>query len=87
MEQVSRHTRIVTKVMEAAYKLDKVDCDKERICYLVTDEEWNQLVAYAQQFSFQECSMPGGNIATMQFAGIEVIKRSAVSASTDEVPK
>jgi hypothetical protein len=80
MEQISLHTRIVTKVMEVAYKLDKVDCDKERICYLVTDEEWDQLVRYAGQFSFQDCSVPGSSLSTMRFAGIEIIKRSADSA-------
>jgi hypothetical protein len=77
------HTRIITKVMEAAYKLDKVDCDKERICYLVTDEEWHQICEYARQFSFQETSVPDGRVVTMRFAGIEIIKRSAVQPAGD----
>lgn len=81
MEQHSRHTRIVTKVLEAAYKLDRAMCDKERIAYLVTDEEWYQLCEYARQFSFQNCSVPDGKVVTMQFSGISVIKRSALSAS------
>lgn len=73
-----RHTRIVSKVLEASHKLDRAQCDKERICYLVTDEEWRQLCDYARQFSFDQTSMPDGQVSTMQFAGIEIIKRSSI---------
>lgn len=79
MDKVGLHTRIVTKVMEAAYKLDKAACDKERICYLVTDEEWWQLIRYAEQFNFESCSLPGVAMKTMRFAGIEIIKRSSLA--------
>ena len=79
MDKVGLHTRIVTKVMEAAYKLDKAQCDKERICYLVTDEEWRQLCEYSRQFSFQQTSVPDCRVSTMRFAGIEIIKRSSLT--------
>lgn len=79
MDNVSLHTRIVTKVMEAAYKLDKAACDKERICYLVTDEEWQQLIRYAEQFNYDSCSLPSVSMKTMKFAGIEIIKRSRLA--------
>lgn len=73
------HTRIVTKVMEAAYRLDKAGCDKERLCYLVTDEEWRQLIRYARQFDFDSCSLPAIDMKTFRFAGIEIIKRSSLA--------
>lgn len=79
MDKASLHTRIVTKVLEASHRLDQAGCDKERLCYLVTDEEWRQLVEYAQQFNFECGSLPAVDMKTMRFAGIEVIKRSRLT--------
>lgn len=72
-----RHTRIVSQVLEAAYKLKRADCDTERLCYLVSDEEWQQLVDYGSWFRFDGCSEPAHPV-NMHFSGIEIIKRSAV---------
>jgi hypothetical protein len=72
------HPRIVTKVLETSHRLSASMCDKERLCYLVSDEEWNQLCRYASQFEVRQYLFDE-KITSMQFAGIEVIKRSAVT--------
>ncbi len=71
------HPRIVSNVLETSHRLDASQCDKERLCYLVSDEEWNQLCRYAGQFEYRE-HLFDEKITNMRFAGIEIIKRSAV---------
>jgi hypothetical protein len=68
--------RIVQKLLEAAHKLSSVNLDKECLCYLVSDEEWLQIIAYSDRFMRREDAPIGVN--TMHFCGIEVIKRSAL---------
>jgi hypothetical protein len=70
--------------MEVSHKLARVNCSTERVCYLVSDEEWNELVCYAMQFNFQEYSVPIRNASTMQLAGLQIIKRSALNQMAPE---
>ena len=69
--------RIVGKLLEADQKLDRADLDKERLCYLVSDEEWLELVGYIERFEYREY-LREEKVVTMRFCGLEVIKRSAV---------
>lgn len=48
----------------------------ERLCYLVTDREWQEVIDYSSRF--MERDRPDIGITTMRFAGLEVIKRSSL---------
>ena len=75
MSELSRHTRIITKLMDLAYALDKIGADKERIACLVSDEEWRQIWAYSHMYDtdYREHEVTSGH-----FLGIEIVKRSAI---------
>lgn len=79
----SAQPRVVGKLLEAAQKLDRADLDKERLCYLVSDEEWLELTEYIKRFEYREY-LPDEKVVTMRFCGIEVIKRSAVNQTGDK---
>jgi hypothetical protein len=70
---------IVTKLVEVSRRLADVPADKERLCYLVTDREWQEVIDYSSLF--MECARPDIGVATMRFAGLEVIKRSSLLQS------
>lgn len=74
----SAQPHVVGKLLEAAHKLDKADLDKERLCYLVSDEEWRELTEYIGRFEYREY-LSEEKVVSMRFCGIEVIKRSAVN--------
>lgn len=73
----SAQPRVVGKLLEAAHKLAKADLDKERLCYLVSDGEWQELVHYIERFEYRQY-LREEKVKSMHFCGIEVIKRSAV---------
>lgn len=79
---VGSQPRIVGNLLETAHKLDKADLDKERLCYLVSDTEWLELVGYVEQFEYREY-LREEKVVTLHFCGIEVIKRSAVNQKGD----
>lgn len=68
---------IVNDLLQVSHRLAGVDVDKERLCYLVTDMEWEEIIAYSSRFIERE--RPDVGLSTMRFAGLEVIKRSALN--------
>jgi hypothetical protein len=74
---MSEPPRIAGNLLKVSQGLDRAMCDKERLCYLVSDTEWTDLVMYISQFEYREY-LYDERVVTMTFAGIEVIKRSSV---------
>lgn len=67
---------IIGTLLRTSHALASVQIDAERFCCLVSDDEWQAIIDYAGRF--QERVRPDVGIESMRFAGIEVIKRSAV---------
>ena len=67
---------IVRRIMRISHALSGEYVDSEGLCILVSDKEWDELVAWTQKYGAWR-STPEVLISAFRFAGIEVRKRSA----------
>lgn len=71
LDEILRFARIIETAL--------IRVDRQRICFLVADDEWDQLVSYQNSIRYtQESDNPAGMVS-MTVLNVEVVKRSAIA--------
>ena len=77
LDQVLRIGRLVNTIAG----MHGARLDKERLCYLVTDKEWQQLVDYQLSINYTTGADNPDGMESMSILGVEIVKRSAIMRS------
>jgi hypothetical protein len=74
--------RVMDEILRFARAVERspIRLDKGRLCFLVSDDEWYQLVWYQNSLCLTQPSNNPNGVTFIFILGIEVVKRSALSA-------
>jgi hypothetical protein len=71
LDMVLRHARALERAQPPM--------DKQRMCFLVTDAEWDQLVNYQNDIRYTDGSDNPDGMVSMSVLGMDIVKRSAIT--------
>ena len=71
LDEILRFARVVEKT--------PIRLDKQRLCFLVADDEWDALVSYQNTIRYTNLSDNPTGMVSMSVLGIEIVKRTAIA--------
>jgi hypothetical protein len=73
--------RVLDEILRFASVVEKapIRLDKQRLCFLVADGEWDELVSYQNTIHYTHFSDNPTGMVSMSVMNIEIVKRSAIA--------